>query len=249
MEIVLYAIIFIMGSFMGSFASLAIYRIPLKEDILIKHSYCPLCNKELSIKDLVPIFSYIFLKGRCRHCGEKIRPRYLVLEILSGFSFLLFVLSFNIDIYHVNIYEVILIAFLGIYFLSFILIAGIDKENKKIENGIILFVICVNAIYILYMLYLHLDIIYDLGLVALSLMFFVVNMYFIKNEKYKYFINFLIIILLSRIIINSYILLFALGLTIVTSIIHKLVTKTKAPIAFYFVIFLISTFIGANFIV
>ena len=84
MNIFLYAIIFIIGTFFGSFFTLAVYRIPKKEDILIKHSYCPNCNHKLGFFDLFPVFSYIFLGGKCRYCKDKIRPRYLILELLSG---------------------------------------------------------------------------------------------------------------------------------------------------------------------
>jgi len=139
MEVVIYAIIIIIGAFIGSFASLAVYRIPIKEDIFVKHSYCPNCKEKLVLKDLIPIFSYIFLKGKCSHCGQKIRLRYLILEVLSGILFLLFVLSFNIDFLNIDIKELIVISFIAIFFISLILIAGIDKERKRIEKSIILF--------------------------------------------------------------------------------------------------------------
>src|SRR5574344_1035034 len=81
-EIIIYTIIFIIGTMMGSFLTLAVYRIPLKQDITHKRSYCPNCNHRLQFLDLIPIFSYIFLKGKCRYCGNKIRARYILLEIL-----------------------------------------------------------------------------------------------------------------------------------------------------------------------
>ena len=76
-----------MGTVFGSFFTLAVYRIPLGINILYKHSFCPNCNTKLKFIDLIPILSYISLKGRCRYCGEKVRPRYLCLEILSGLVF------------------------------------------------------------------------------------------------------------------------------------------------------------------
>ena len=92
MEIFLYVIIFITGTFFGSFCTLAVYRIPRGEDIIYKHSYCPNCNHKLGILDLFPIFSYVFLRGKCRYCGQNIRIRYLMLEVLSGIVFLVFAL-------------------------------------------------------------------------------------------------------------------------------------------------------------
>ena len=66
MDILLYVLIFIMGIVFGSFFSLAIYRIPKNQDITHTRSYCPICNHQLSFLDLIPVFSYIFLLGKCR---------------------------------------------------------------------------------------------------------------------------------------------------------------------------------------
>ena len=111
MEIAIYILIFIMGSFIGSFLTLAVYRIPRKENIIYKHSYCPKCNHKLSVLDLFPIFSYVFLKGRCRYCKEKIRPRYLILEIISGIVFLLLAISFNFDFNNIYVHKIFLFIF------------------------------------------------------------------------------------------------------------------------------------------
>ena len=102
MEIFLYAIIFITGCFFGSFFTLAVYRIPRKEDILIKHSYCPNCNHKLGFLDLFPVLSYIFLGGKCRYCKNKIRPRYLLLEIFSGITFVLYTISLNYNLISIS---------------------------------------------------------------------------------------------------------------------------------------------------
>ena len=88
MKIVLYIYIYIIGVVLGSFFTLAIHRIPRKQDITHTRSYCPNCNHRLNFLDLIPVLSYIFLGGKCRYCHEKIRPRYLIIEVLSGIAFL-----------------------------------------------------------------------------------------------------------------------------------------------------------------
>ena len=123
-----YLIIFILGCFFGSFFTLAVYRIPRKEDILIKHSYCPNCNHKLGFLDLFPIFSYLFLRGKCRYCHNKIRPRYFILELFSGIVFLLIAISFKIDLYSFNINIVNLFVYY-LYISILFILAGIDKEN------------------------------------------------------------------------------------------------------------------------
>ena len=103
MNIVLYTLIFIIGTLFGSFFTLAVYRIPLGKDITHERSFCPNCNHKLQFLDLIPILSYIFLGGKCRYCKQKIRPRYLLLETMSGVIFVLFAMSLKINIFTTNI--------------------------------------------------------------------------------------------------------------------------------------------------
>lgn len=74
-----------LGASIGSFLSVVLHRIEKnKKGILFGTSSCPSCKKKLSALDLIPIFSYIFLRGKCRKCGKKISPHYLFLEIITG---------------------------------------------------------------------------------------------------------------------------------------------------------------------
>ena len=102
MSIYIYVIIgffmFVIGTLFGSFFSLATYRIPRHQDILIKRSYCPNCKHNLGFFDLIPILSYIIGKGKCRYCKEKIRPRYFILEALSGTIFLAVAILMKLNI-------------------------------------------------------------------------------------------------------------------------------------------------------
>ena len=149
MNTFLYVIIFITGCFFGSFFTLAVYRIPKKEDILIKHSYCPNCNHKLGFFDLFPVLSYIFLAGKCRYCGNKIRSRYLILEILSGFTFLILAFALKITAYS-DSKSLINFVFLLLYISILFIIAGIDKENIKVEKNVIFFGFTVETLYIIY---------------------------------------------------------------------------------------------------
>lgn len=97
-----YIMIFAIGALFGSFFTLAVYRIPKGENIIYKHSYCPNCNHKLGFYELIPIISYILLGGKCAHCGQKIRVRYLCLEVMSGITFVLLALSTNFNIYNLT---------------------------------------------------------------------------------------------------------------------------------------------------
>ena len=81
--------LFIIGTLFGSFYNVVIYRIPKGMTVAKGRSMCPSCNQTLHAIDLFPIFSWLFLKGKCRHCGEKISPRYLIIEFISGCLFVL----------------------------------------------------------------------------------------------------------------------------------------------------------------
>ena len=99
MDVIFYIFIFIIGILFGSFYTLCVYRIPKIEDITHTRSYCPNCGHKLGFWDLIPVFSYIFLGGKCRYCKEKIRPRYFILEFLSGVFFVVtaYLMNFNLE--------------------------------------------------------------------------------------------------------------------------------------------------------
>lgn len=82
--------LFIFGTLFGSFASVLIWRIRSGEGgIATGRSHCPKCQHTLGALDLFPIFSYVFLRGKCRFCKEKISPIYPLLELATGVLFLL----------------------------------------------------------------------------------------------------------------------------------------------------------------
>jgi prepilin signal peptidase PulO-like enzyme (type II secretory pathway) len=80
--------IFLFGLCIGSFLNCAIYRLEQKKN-LKGRSFCPNCKHQLSWKDLVPVFSFLFLKGKCRYCQKKISIQYPLVEISTGIVFLL----------------------------------------------------------------------------------------------------------------------------------------------------------------
>ncbi len=86
-------IIFIFGTIVGSFLNCVIYRLAPHQynggGFLKGRSYCPLCKHTLSWQDLVPVLSFLFLKGKCRHCQKKISWQYPLVELSTGILFLL----------------------------------------------------------------------------------------------------------------------------------------------------------------
>jgi leader peptidase (prepilin peptidase)/N-methyltransferase len=75
---------FIFGAVVGSFLNVCIARIPNGESIVQPSSHCPKCKTPIRLYDNIPLISYLFLRGRCRACGERISPRYFVVELLTA---------------------------------------------------------------------------------------------------------------------------------------------------------------------
>ena len=85
-----------MGIIIGSFLNVCIYRIPAKETIVKGSSHCMTCKHPLNWMDLFPLFSWLFLRGKCRYCGAKISKRYPIIESLTGVLFVLAFVKFPI---------------------------------------------------------------------------------------------------------------------------------------------------------
>ena len=88
-EIFLFIIIFLYGIVLGSFLNVLIYRLPLKENIATNRSHCMRCGKQIQWYDLVPLVSYIILRGKCRNCGDKISVQYPLIEAINGIGYVL----------------------------------------------------------------------------------------------------------------------------------------------------------------
>lgn len=83
-----YIYFLILGFTLGSFYNVVGLRVPANQSIITPPSHCPSCGRRLTILDLIPVFSYLFLRGRCRTCGSKISPIYPIIEAATGFLFL-----------------------------------------------------------------------------------------------------------------------------------------------------------------
>ncbi len=78
---------FLAGLLAGSFLNVCIYRLPRNRSVVRPRSYCPRCRTPIAWYDNIPVLSYLLLRGRCRHCRERISLRYPVVELLTGVLF------------------------------------------------------------------------------------------------------------------------------------------------------------------
>ena len=84
-----YIVIFIFGITIGSFLNVCIYRIPLHESIVTAPSHCMTCGKKLKWYDMVPVFSWLVLGGKCRNCKSKISVQYPIIEGVNGILYVM----------------------------------------------------------------------------------------------------------------------------------------------------------------
>jgi len=138
----LYLMVFLFGAIVGSFLNLCALRIPKGEPIVVGRSVCPQCKHVLGATDLIPILSYILLRGKCRYCRQRISFRYVGTELISG---LLFTAVFAA--YGFTVYSVIYTLLTGILLVA----ALIDLEHMYIPNGLILFGLTVGTTVTLFL--------------------------------------------------------------------------------------------------
>ena len=229
MDIFFYIILFVIGSLFGSFYTLAVYRIPKRQDITHTHSYCPNCNHKLGILDLFPIFSYIFLGGKCRYCKQKIRPRYLILEILSGTVFVIFGLLLGLHYNTLTIENVAEYFFLALYFTFIVLISGIDKENKQIDKMVSMYGIVISIMYMLYLYIVEGANIYRYGIyLILYIIVLIFDTITLKRyAKNSYLTGTLLMLITMVVFTGEYVTASAILVTVLALAIYQLLEKLQ----------------------
>lgn len=262
LEVILYILIFILGIYFGSFFTLATYRIPKGENITYKHSYCPHCNNKLGMLELVPLFSYLFLGGKCKHCKEKISMRYFLIELLSGITFVLFAISLHIGVETIEIVKIAYLLLGILYFASLFIIAGIDKEQHMIVKSVLMYGSIISIGYMIYSYTLNPDNVYAyiIYLCMMIVLLFVETNLLKRTLKYSYVIQLLILLLYMFIFTGTaytfltiVLTILAIGIRNMLLIIGKKKRKgfdnMQTPVAFFLCVSNIIVLIVSNIII
>ncbi len=229
MEIFFYLIIFMIGITFGSFYTLAVYRIPNGQDITHTHSYCPKCKHKLNILDLIPVFSYIFLGGKCRYCKEKIRPRYLILETISGLFFVVVAYLMGLSIFNIETAKVIEYSFFALYFTFIVLMAGIDKEYKTINKPVLMYGVIISIMYIVYLYIIEKTSIYRyvIYLTLLLIILILDTIRLKKKAKNSYTYSILMVIIVMAVFTGEYTTIASIVTTLLLVAITLLIKKLR----------------------
>ena len=115
----IYAAIFVVGLIFGSFINALVYRLSARKPIFLDRSECTICGHKLAAKDLVPLFSFAFLHGRCRYCRKKISWQYPVVEFAAAAILTLVYWIYSPDLFNVFGYSVISLFLLIIFIYDF----------------------------------------------------------------------------------------------------------------------------------
>lgn len=116
-EWVLWAFLLAFGATIGSFLNVVIYRLPRAESVVHPPSHCFSCGTRLTVIDLFPVLSYVFLRGRCRHCGKGFSPRYALVEAACGLLAVLCSVYFGLTLYALGLF-VICLCLIAVFFVD-----------------------------------------------------------------------------------------------------------------------------------
>jgi leader peptidase (prepilin peptidase)/N-methyltransferase len=125
----LYAVALMLGLVVGSFLNVVIYRLPRHESLVRPGSHCPSCGTPIRAYDNIPIVSWLILRGKCRNCRSRISARYVLVEAITGASFVLAFWRFGLD-------WRLLVAWA--FIAAMVAVAFIDYDHMIIPNKIVL---------------------------------------------------------------------------------------------------------------
>ncbi len=124
-------IVFLYGLIIGSFLNVVIYRLPLGISFVGGRSHCPHCKRQLTARDLVPLFSFLRSRAKCRYCKEPISLRYPLVEVLNGLAYLALYYFKGLSLS--ALCDAVLLS-------ALIVVALIDYDTHKIPNRLNAFI-------------------------------------------------------------------------------------------------------------
>lgn len=161
----LYIFVFIFGIFVGSFLNVCIYRLPKNESIVVNASHCMTCGTKIKRYDLIPIFSWLILGGKCRHCKAKISARYPLVEFLNGVMWVIAFLVLDFSVHAILV---------SLLFSALIVVFFMDLDTQLINTGVVVVIAVLAVLEIIFARQLSV-VSYLLGAVVVSVPLFLIH--------------------------------------------------------------------------
>ncbi|MBQ5333483.1 MAG: prepilin peptidase [Oscillospiraceae bacterium] len=139
MTVTIYVFVFLFGITIGSFLNVCIYRLPKGESLVKSNSHCMTCGTQIKRYDLIPVFSWLILRGKCRACGAKITPRYMIVELMTGLVFLGVFMRWSF--FNYGLYPVMLCLFLS----GLIVLCFQDIDTQEMCVSVLIYTIIIAA--------------------------------------------------------------------------------------------------------
>lgn len=137
----IYVMIFLFGITIGSFLNVCIFRLPAGESLTKKNSHCMTCGTPIKWYDLIPVFSWLFLRGKCRACGSKISGRYILVESLTGIIFTLTFMRFDV------IEQGLIYPALVCLFLAGVIVVGFeDFDTQEMTVSVLVYLVLIGTL-------------------------------------------------------------------------------------------------------
>ncbi len=166
----IYLFIFLYGITIGSFLNVVIYRVPKHENIAVTRSHCMTCGYQLRWFDLIPLFSWLALRGRCRKCKAKISVQYPIIEAANG---IIYVITFAVHGLSIES------AIYCLLFSALLALSVIDFRTFEIPFGINVFILTLGVVHLGldYLNWRH----YVIGLLSVSI--FLAILYYLSGGR------------------------------------------------------------------
>ncbi len=163
----LFVAYFVIGLVVGSFLNVCIYRLPEGKSIVSPPSACGSCGHRLGLLDMIPVLSYILLRGKCRYCGMPYSPRYALVELLTGCLFAL------CGFYYL---PGIPLALVFVFVASLVVLTFVDFDHQIILDEVLLLMLGCGAAYVFFTTGDYWDAVYGMGFAGgLMLLIFILS--------------------------------------------------------------------------
>lgn len=137
MTLLIFIFVFLLGTIIGSFLNVVIYRFNTGRTIVTGRSICMNCNRDLRWYELIPVFSFLIQSGKCRRCASRISHQYPIVEVITGLVFALIAFKFLPILYiSYRLYTMYVILFVFIFSLL-IVISVYDLRHKIIPDKLV----------------------------------------------------------------------------------------------------------------